>query len=96
MAIPAIQVRLGKRVRALRTAKGHSQETFAGLANIDRSAYGKLERGETCAGLISLARIALALEIELSELLRTVEIDLEEIKAIPRSARGPKPIGKRG
>ncbi|WP_341203783.1 helix-turn-helix transcriptional regulator [uncultured Sphingomonas sp.] len=95
MATPSIQVQFGKRVRALREAKGHSQEAFAALANIDRGAFGKLERGEINAGLISLARIAVALEIGLPELLQTVEIDPDAIKAIPRSARGPKPIGAR-
>ena len=95
MAGPSIQVKFGKRVRALREAKGHSQEAFAALANIDRGAFGKLERGEINAGLISLARIAVALEIGLPELLQTVEIDPEAIKAIPRSSRGPKPIGAR-
>ncbi|WP_426185425.1 helix-turn-helix domain-containing protein [Rhizorhabdus sp. FW153] len=95
MATPSIQVQFGKRVRALREARGHSQEAFAALANIDRGAFGKLERGEINAGLISLARIAVALEIGLPELLQTVEIDPDAIKAIPRSARGPKPIGAR-
>jgi len=96
MAAPSIQVQFGKRVRALREAKGYSQEAFAALANIDRGAFGKLERGEINAGLISLARIAVALEISLPELLQTVEIDADAIKALPRSARGPKPIGARG
>ena len=95
MMAPSIQVQFGKRVRALREAKGHSQEAFAALANIDRGAFGKLERGEINAGLISLARIAVALEIGLPELLQTVEIDPEAIKAIPRSSRGPKSIGAR-
>lgn len=95
MAAPSIQVQFGKRVRALREAKGHSQEAFAALANIDRSAFGKLERGEINAGLISLARIAVALEIGLSELLQGIEIEPKAIKAIPRSARGPNPIGAR-
>ena len=90
-----IQVQFGKRVRALRKAKGHSQEAFAALANIDRGAYGKLERGENNVGLISIARIAVALQMSLPELMQTLQIVPEEIKAIPRLARGPKPIGER-
>lgn len=95
MAFPSIQLQFGKRVRALREAKGYSQEAFAALANIDRGAFGKLERGEINVGLISIARIAVALDIGLPELLQAVEMSAEEIKAIPRLARGPKPIGAR-
>lgn len=95
MAPPAIQLNFGRRVRALREAKGHSQEAFAALANIDRGTFGKLERGEINIGLISIARIAVALEIELHELLQDVDLEPEQIRAIPRSAKGPKPIGSR-
>ncbi|MCW2390066.1 hypothetical protein M2333_003112 [Sphingobium sp. B11D3B] len=65
------------------------------MANIDRGAFGKIERGEINAGLISIARIAVALELSLSELLQAIALQPEEIKAIPRAARGPKPIGMR-
>lgn len=95
MAVPSIQVSFGKRVRALREAKGYSQETFAGIANIDRGAFGKIERGEINVGLISIARIAVALDMPLPELMQAIEIDPNEIKSIPRSARGPKSIGAR-
>lgn len=95
MAAPSIQVQFGNRVRALREAKGHSQEAFAAIANIDRGAFGKLERGESNVGLISIARIAVALDIALPELMQTIEIDPDEIRAIPRLARGPKAIGAR-
>lgn len=96
MVAPSIQVQFGKRVRALREAKGHSQEAFAAIANIDRGAFGKLERGEINVGLISIARISVALDMTLTELMQAIEIDPDEIKAIPRLARGPKPIGTRG
>lgn len=95
MATPSIQLSFGKRVRALREAKGYSQETFAGIANIDRGAFGKIERGEINVGLISIARIAVALEMPLPELMEAIEINPDEVRAIPRSARGPKSIGAR-
>jgi len=95
MAAPQIQVIFGKRVRALREAKGHSQEAFAAIANFDRGAFGKLERGEINAGLVSIARIAVALEMSLSELMQAVELEPAEIRALPRLARGPKPMGAR-
>jgi transcriptional regulator with XRE-family HTH domain len=96
MAAHSIQIQFGKRVRSLREARGHSQEAFAAIANIDRGAFGKLERGEINVGLISIARIAVALDLTLPELLQSIDVDPEEIRAIPRSARGPKPIGARG
>ena len=95
MADPSIQVQFGKRVRALREAKGHSQEAFAAIANIDRGAFGKLERGEVNVGLISIARIAVALDLDLSQLMQEISVEPEEIRAIPRSERGPKPLGSR-
>lgn len=95
MALPSIQVQFGKRVRALREAKGHSQEAFAAIANIDRGAFGKLERGEINVGLISIARIAVALDMALPDLMQAIEIDPVAIKALPRLARGPKPMGAR-
>lgn len=95
MAHPSILVQFGTRVRSLRQAKGYSQEAFAAVANIDRGTFGKLERGEINVGLVSIARIAVGLEIELEQLLRGVELDPDEIRGIPRSAKGPKPIGSR-
>ena len=95
MNVPTVQLKFGRRVRALREAEGHSQEAFAALANIDRGAFGKLERGEINVGLISMSRIAVALGVDLSNLLQGVEIDADEIRALPRSTRGPKPIGAR-
>lgn len=95
MADPSIQVQFGKRVRALREANGHSQEAFAAIANIDRGAFGKLERGEVNVGLISIARIAVALDLDLPQLMQEISVNPEEIRAIPRSARGPKPLGSR-
>ena len=95
MTHPALLVHFGTRVRSLRQAKGYSQEAFAAVANIDRGTFGKLERGEINVGLLSIARIAVALEIGLADLLSDVALDPDEIKRIPRSAKGPKPIGSR-
>ena len=37
---------LGERIRNERKAQGFSQEGFAHVANLDRSYYGSIERGE--------------------------------------------------
>lgn len=95
MANHAILMQFGTRVRSLRQAKGYSQEAFAAVADIDRGTFGKLERGEINVGLVSVARIAVGLEMKLDELLNGVELDPDEIRGIPRSAKGPRPIGSR-
>ena len=91
MASPSFQRAFGERVRALRKARGYSQEVFAAHANLDRSAYGKLERGEINVGLATLARMAVALDLTLSQLLEEIALDAAEVQTLPRSSRGPQP-----
>ncbi len=88
-----VQIGFGTRVRELRLAAGKSQEEFASLANIDRSTFGKLERGLINASLLTMARVAVALDITLSELLDGLRIDADEIRSLPRSTTGPGRIG---
>ena len=95
MLSPPVQIAFGTRVRELRKAKRFSQEAFAAHANLDRGAYGKLERGDINVGLLTMARIAVALDLTLSQLLETVELQPEEIQSLPRSRRGPAPVGGR-
>lgn len=85
----------GDRMRALRVSAERSQEEFAALVNIDRATYGKLERGEINPSLITLARIAVALDTSLSGLLDGITLDADEVRKIPRLTRGPTPIAGR-
>jgi transcriptional regulator with XRE-family HTH domain len=64
--------RFGRRVRALRTARGQSQETFAEACGIDRTYISGIERGKRNVGLKNIAVIAQALGISLSELFEGV------------------------
>jgi XRE family transcriptional regulator, regulator of sulfur utilization len=66
----------GTIVRAERTARGVAQDEFALLANIDRSYFGKLERGERQPSLALIFRIAKGLELAASELLQRVEVEM--------------------
>lgn len=91
----SLQKDFGERMRALRVEAGRSQEEFAALVNIDRATYGKLERGEINPSLITLARIAVALDTSLSSLLNGITLDADEVRKIPRLARGPTPISAR-
>ncbi len=58
----------GARLRALRTARGLTQESLAYDADLDRSYVGQVERGERNIALINLERLARALGVPLSEL----------------------------
>jgi transcriptional regulator with XRE-family HTH domain len=58
-----------EKIRTIRDAKGFSQEYMADQLGISKTAYGKIERGETKASLHRLEQIASALELSLEELL---------------------------
>lgn len=52
----------GGRVRALRKAKGYSQEGFADECGLHRTYIGAVERGERNVSVDNIARIADALK----------------------------------
>lgn len=49
---------LGARIRDERKSQGYSQEGFAHLANLDRSYYGSIERGERNITIYTICEIA--------------------------------------
>jgi len=59
-----------RNLRALRHAKGISQEGLAYEADVNRTYISKLEKGETDPGLIVIGKLAVALGVEPAELLR--------------------------
>jgi len=61
---------IGKNVRRLREALGISQEELADRAGLHRTYIGGIERGERNLGLINLVKLAHALGVKPSELLR--------------------------
>lgn len=61
-------VKLGKRIRECRASHGYSQEAIAAEARIDRAYMGRIERGEQNLSFQNLVRIALALNVEIQEL----------------------------
>ena len=63
----------GRVIKALRRQKGWSQEVLSGLAGIARSHLSEIETGTKCAGADTLWRIADALGIRMSEMMRMVE-----------------------
>lgn len=63
----------GEIIRAERVKQSIAQDQFALFANIDRSYYGKLERGERQPSLALILRIAVGLGIPASKILEQVE-----------------------
>ena len=63
-------VRLGAEIRAQRTARNLSQEALADASGVERSHMGKIERGERNVTFLNIVRIAGALDIELSKLMK--------------------------
>jgi transcriptional regulator with XRE-family HTH domain len=61
-------VLVGENIRKQRLAKKFSQEAFADYVGLDRSNYGAIERGQRNISVLTLARIADALEIDLGDL----------------------------
>ena len=67
-----VLARFGRRVRQLRTERGHSQEEFAAVCGLHRTYVGGIERGERNVALKSIKRIAVGLDVSLAELLSGV------------------------
>ncbi len=70
---PANQA-LGQAIRAARKDAGHSQEAFATHADLDRSYYGAIERGEFNLTVDTIAKIAAGLRMTASELFERAEL----------------------
>jgi transcriptional regulator with XRE-family HTH domain len=70
---PAL-LKLGKKIRDLRKARGYSKESFADKVGLDRTYIGAIERGERNIAALNLIRIPKALKIEVGELFPPVKI----------------------
>jgi transcriptional regulator with XRE-family HTH domain len=62
-------IKLGNKIRQLRTNIGLSQEKLSFECSLDRTYIGSVERGERNISVINLKKIATALNTNLSELL---------------------------
>jgi transcriptional regulator with XRE-family HTH domain len=63
-----LRTAFGRRVRALRKARGLSQEELAHRAGIHWTYLGGIERGERNPALLNIGRLARALDVAITEL----------------------------
>lgn len=63
----------GQVIRQLRRKRGLSQDVLSGLAGIGRTHLSMIENGDKNANIETLWRIASALEIPLSQLIKMIE-----------------------
>ena len=66
----------GRVIRSLRRKRGLTQDVLSGLAGIGRSHLTMIEKGEKNANVETLWRIANALDMPLSALIRIVESEI--------------------
>jgi transcriptional regulator with XRE-family HTH domain len=69
-------------IKQIRKAQGLSQEALADEAHLDRTFISQLETGSKQASLTTIFRLAAALRVEASDLLRRVEDRLLADKTI--------------
>lgn len=65
---PAL-VALGAAIRALRKARGISQEELAHRSNIDRSYMSSIERGTQNPGMMTIVQVAAGIGVSVAQLM---------------------------
>ena len=65
-----VLVALGRAIREVRQAQGTSQEKLALVADVDRSYLGRVERGDNNVAVLTLARLAAALDMTIAKLMQ--------------------------
>ncbi|WP_018750272.1 helix-turn-helix domain-containing protein [Paenibacillus sanguinis] len=68
---------LGNRIRAIRNAKGLTQQNLADIASLDYRYIGAIERGERNFTIDTLEKVLAALQVSLREI---AYFDIEEIR----------------
>lgn len=75
-----IVILVGEKIRALRQHRDLSQEKLAFKAGMNTSYIGQVERGEKSATIVSLEKIATALDVDLENLFRFDKEIAEEVE----------------
>ncbi len=64
-----ISIKFGEKVRKIRNSKSLSQEELAHIANVHRTYIGMIERAEKNITLVNIEKIAVALGVNINELI---------------------------
>jgi transcriptional regulator with XRE-family HTH domain len=67
---PSISLKVGIKIRELRIQQGLTQQELAFKAGLYRSYIGQIERAEKNITLVNLEIIAVALEVDIKDLLK--------------------------
>jgi ribosome-binding protein aMBF1 (putative translation factor) len=70
---PAL-IALGEAIRHARIERGVSQEKLALIAEVDRSYVGRVERGDNNVALLTLLKLAQALDVSLMDLMKEANL----------------------
>ncbi|KAF6619841.1 helix-turn-helix transcriptional regulator, partial [Paenibacillus sp. EKM208P] len=68
-----LRKQMGTRIRAIRNAKGPTQQKLADIASLDYRYIGALERGERNISIDTLEKVLTALNVSISELMFSKE-----------------------
>ena len=71
-----ISAKIGLKIVLERTKRNLSQDKLAEMSDLSKNSLGAIERGTSSPSIDTLDRIAAALEIELSELVKVKSVDL--------------------
>lgn len=66
-----IRVKIGKRLRELRTKKGLSQERFSFICELDRTYVASIEQGKRNVSIANLEKIAKAFDMSVYEFFKS-------------------------
>ena len=86
---PDVAAAFGNVVKEARLAAGISQEALAYMTSVERSYFGRIERGESQPTLFVVLKVAAALGVEGGALVSLVETDLARRLTPKRHARRP-------
>jgi transcriptional regulator with XRE-family HTH domain len=97
MSPDALLLRLGYVIRRHRERLKFSQESFADAIGVHRTYYGNIERSKQNPTLWNLQRIALGLQMSLSEMIAEAEqLDIDRaVREPPNPPRRGRPPGKK-
>lgn len=71
---------IGMRIRAIRNAKGLTQQKLADIAGLDYRYIGALERGERNFSIDTLEKVLVALNVEINELMLASGEDYDGVR----------------